>query len=85
MELSPTLVWQAVTTLAIAPLAYFLTASIDRLREMERCLSHTREELAREYATKADLHADVGRVLARLDKLDSKLDRLLTARFGAGE
>jgi len=39
----------------------------------------------REYATKADLNADVGRVLARLDKLDGKLDRLLTARFGGGE
>ena len=85
MDLTPTLLWQVVTTLAIAPLAYFLKASLDRLRQMELCLSRTREQLAREYATKADLHADVGRVLARLDKLDGKLDRLLTARFGAGE
>ena len=85
MEISPTLVWQVVTTLAIAPLAYFLNASLERLRQMELCLSRTREQLAREYATKADLNADVGRVLDRLDKLDGKLDRLLTARFGGGE
>ena len=71
--------------LAIAPLAYFLKTSLERLRQMELCISRTREQLAREYATKADLHADVGRVLARLDKLDGKLDRLLTARFGGGE
>jgi len=85
MEFNPTLLWQVVTTLAIAPLAYFLKTSLERLRQMEICLSRTREQLAREYATKADLHADVGRVLDRLDKLDSKLDRLLTARVGGAE
>ncbi len=82
MELNPTLVWQILTTMAIAPLAYFLKASLDRLREMEICVSRTREQLAREYATKADLHADVARVIDRLDKLDHKLDRVLTTRFG---
>lgn len=85
MEMSPTLLWQIITTLAIGPLAYFLKSSLDRLREMEICVSRTREQLAREYATKADLHADVARVLDRLDRLDHKLDRLLTTRVGHGQ
>jgi hypothetical protein len=37
----------------------------------------TREELAKHYATKTDLHADVGRVLERLDKLDRKMDQII--------
>ena len=85
IDLNPTLLWQVVTTLAIAPLAYFLKASLERLRQMELCLSRTREQLAREYATMADMHADVGCVLDCFYKLDGKLDRLLTARFGGGE
>lgn len=85
MEMSPILLWQIITTVAIAPLAYFVKASLDRLREMEICISRTREQLAREYATKSDLHADVARVLDRLDRLDHKLDRLLTARVGGSQ
>jgi hypothetical protein len=79
MDISPALLWQIVVTIAIGPLAYFLRDAHGRLREIEVCISRTRESLAREYATKQDLHADVGRVLDRLDKLDDKLDRLLTA------
>lgn len=80
MDLSPTLVWQIITTLAIAPLAYFIKEALARLREIEVCLARTREQLAEKYATKADVHADVGRVLDRLEHLDRKLDKLLLAR-----
>ena len=80
MEISPTLLWQMLTTLAIAPLAYFLKESLGRLREIETCLARTREQLAEKYATKADVHADVGRVLDRIEALDRKLDKLLLAR-----
>jgi len=80
MELTPTTIWQMVTTLAIAPLAFFLKSSLDRLREIEVGLARTRETLAEKYATKADVHADIGRVLDRLDNLDRKLDKLLIHR-----
>lgn len=80
MDLSPTTIWQIITTMAIAPLGYFIKAALERLREIEICLAKTREQLAREYATKADVHADVGRVLDRLDHLDRKLDKLLMHR-----
>ena len=83
MELNPVLVWQVLTTMAIGPLAYFVKGSLDRLREIELCLARTREQLAKEYATKADVHADVGRVLDRLDHLDRKLDKLLMTRGNA--
>lgn len=80
MEMAPATILQMVTTLAIAPLAYFIKASLERLREVEICLAKTREQLAEKYATKADVHADVGRVLDRLDHLDRKLDKLLLNR-----
>ena len=51
-------------------------AEIDRLQIL---LNRTREEVAKEYVTKAEVHADINRVLDRLDRLDEKLDRLMGA------
>lgn len=77
MHLDLSVLWTAALTFLVAPLAYFLRSSLDRLRALESCVSHTREQLAEKYATKADLHMDVGRVLDRLDKMDQKLDKVL--------
>lgn len=77
MHLDFSALWTAALTFLVAPLAYFLRSSLDRLRALESCVSHTREQLAEKYATKADLHRDVERVLARLEMLDHKLDKVL--------
>jgi hypothetical protein len=43
-------------------------------------LNRTREEIAKEYVTKSEVHADINRVLDRLDRLDAKIDRLMEVR-----
>ena len=35
------------------------------------------EELAKEYVTKSEVHADINRVITRIDNLDAKIERLL--------
>ena len=40
-------------------------------------LNRTREEVAKEYVTKAEVHADINRVLQSLSILDAKIDRLV--------
>ena len=40
-------------------------------------LNRTREEVAKEYVTKAEVHADINRVLQSLSVLDAKIDRLV--------
>ena len=84
MEPNPLLIWQVITTLLFAPLAYFLKEALARLREVEVSQAKIREVLAEKYATKADVHADIGRVLDRLDRLDHKLDKLLLNRTPGG-
>ena len=52
----------------------------DTKQELQRIsilLNRTREEVAKEYVTKAEVHADINRVLNRLEVLDAKLDRLM--------
>ena len=47
---------------------------------LSKVLNKTREELAKEYSTKIESNASIDRVLARLDALDSKIDRILEAK-----
>ena len=55
----------------------------DKANELSRLqilLNRTREEVAKEYVTKVEVHADINRVLDRLDRLDAKIDRLVEVR-----
>jgi hypothetical protein len=36
--------------------------------------------MAKEYVTKAEVHADINRVLDRIERLDLKLDRLIESQ-----
>ena len=51
-----------------------VSAEVDRLGIL---LNRTREEVAKEYVTKAEVHADINRVLQSLQVLDAKIDRLV--------
>jgi predicted DNA-binding protein YlxM (UPF0122 family) len=46
-------------------------------------LNRTREEVAKEYVTKADVHTDINRVLDRLDRLEAKLDSFMKEQRSA--
>lgn len=54
----------------------------DELQRVQILLNRTREEIAKEYVTKVEVHADINRVLDRLDRLDVKLDRLMESNRG---
>ncbi len=53
------------------------------IKRLEILLSKTREEHARDYVTKSDVHSDINRVLARLDRLDEKLDAFMKEQRSA--
>ena len=46
-------------------------------------LSKTREENAEKYVTRNDVHNDMNRVIARLDRLDEKLDAFMKEQRSA--
>ena len=52
----------------------------EELHRVTVLLNRTREEIAKEYVTKAEVHADINRVINRLEALDAKLDRILESR-----
>lgn len=72
-----TMVWNAVLSLLVALLGWVLREKSAELQRVTILLNRTREEIAKEYVTKAEVHADINRVLDRLDRLEGKIDRLM--------
>jgi len=72
-----TQIWNAVLSLLIALLGWVLREKSSELQRVTILLNRTREEIAKEYVTKAEVHADINRVLDRLDRLEGKIDRLM--------
>lgn len=76
------LLWNVVLSALQALLFWVLKEKSDELKRLGILLNKTREEIARDYVTRTEIHADITRVLDRLDRLDEKLDRLVEKRNG---
>ena len=83
-------IWNAALTIILALVGWgvrtkdkqyeVLDEEVTRLQVL---LNRTREEVAKEYVTKSEVHTDINRVLDRLERLDAKLDRLMEARHAS--
>lgn len=71
------LVWNLVLTTLLGMVAFFLKEKSAELHRIQILLNRTREEIAKEYVTKAEVHNDINRVLDRLDRLEAKLDAFI--------
>jgi predicted DNA-binding protein YlxM (UPF0122 family) len=68
------LVWNLVLSTLVGMLAFFLKEKSAELSRIQILLNRTREEIAKEYVTKTDVHNDINRVLDRIDRMEAKLD-----------
>jgi len=78
--MTPEMIWSAILTCGLGLLGWVLKSYVDELKRVSILLNKTREEIAKEYVTKGEVHADINRVMNRLEALDGKLDRLLESR-----
>jgi len=75
--MAPEMIWSSILTAAIGLMAWTFKSKSDEIQRLNILLNRTREELAKEYVTKADVHADINRIIDRIEALDAKLDRLM--------
>jgi archaellum component FlaC len=76
------MLWNIGLSTVLALVAWVLKDKSEELKRLGILLNKTREEVARDYVTRTEIHADITRVLDRLDRLDEKLDRLVEKRNG---
>lgn len=74
------MLWNIVLTAALGLVTWFAKTMWAEQQRLSILLNRTREEVAKEYVTKAEVHTDINRVLDRLEALDTKLDRFLENR-----
>jgi hypothetical protein len=73
----PELIWNAILTAVLGLFGWVIKTYAEEVQRLQVLLNRTREDMAREYATKAEVHNDSNRVMLRLEALDAKIDRLL--------
>tara|TARA_B100000902_G_C26997807_1_gene758334 strand:+ start:111 stop:347 length:237 start_codon:yes stop_codon:yes gene_type:complete len=72
--------WSSLLTGALGFMVWWVKSQHDELARISILLNKTREELAKEYSTKIESNTSIDRVIARLDALDAKMDRILETR-----
>lgn len=77
-------IWNTLLTVFIGLVGWVLKEKSVEIARLGILLNKTREEVAKEYVTKVEVHADINRVLDRLDRLDTKLDRLVEVHKRSG-
>ena len=77
------MLWNVALSFISALILMWVKATVDEMKRIQILLNRTREEIAKEYVTKADVHSDINRVIQRLDRLDEKLDAFMKEQRSA--
>lgn len=72
------MVWNIILSAVVAIMGFFLKGKIDELNRIGILLNRTREEIARDHITRAEMNSVVERLGDRFDRaierLEAKLD-----------
>ena len=73
MELDPTMIWNLVLTLIVAPFAWAFSKMFQEVKRVQILLNQTREE----YAKRSDVQQEVKEIITHLQRLEDKIDRFI--------
>ena len=76
--MDPMVYWNIIITIVFAPIVHSIRTNATELKRVDILLNKTREEVAKNYVTKEEFAISIDRVIDRLDKLDAKIDKLIT-------
>ena len=71
--------WSAILTLVIGLLGYMMNEKFRELARITILLNKTREEVARDNVTQAEIDKITNHIDQRFNKLEAKIDQLLSA------
>ena len=69
------MLWNILLTVTLALIGWWGQNMWKETQRLSILLNRTREEVAKEYVTKTEVHHDMNRIIERLDHLDGKIDR----------
>ena len=72
--------WNLALTAGVGAATWFARTIWSEQQRITILVNRTREEIAKEYVTKVEVHNDINRIVDRLEAMDAKIDRLIEAR-----
>ena len=73
-------IWNLVLSAAVGSFIWWIRGITVQINALKSHVSDTREEIAKSYVTKDDLHQDMKELMKRFDRLEEKFERLLASR-----
>jgi hypothetical protein len=74
------LVWNLITSFFVALVMFMIKMNHDEQKRIQILLNRTREEIARDHITRAEVRADLEKIMERFDsgfeRLEAKIDQL---------
>jgi hypothetical protein len=70
-------IWSAGLSLIMGALWFFIREKFDELQRLNILLNKTREEIARDYATNAEVQRITDHIDQRFNRLEAKIDQLI--------
>ncbi len=74
------MIWNVILTAIIALLGFILKEKFAELNRLNILINKTREEVARDHITRAEVHRDMEKIMERFDagisRLEAKIDDL---------
>ena len=78
--MDPMLIWNLITSILVGLVMFMLKTSHDEQQRIQILLNKTREEIARDHITRAEVRADLEKIMERFDagfeRLEAKIDEL---------
>lgn len=78
------MLWNAALSFVVGIMVFLLKGKFDELQRISILLNRTREEVAREHITRAEVRADLEKIREHFDdgfkRLEDKIDALSTRR-----
>ena len=71
------LLWTTALTAGMGLIGWVLKSAVDEMQRLNILLNKTREEMARDYVTKADSSTVMAQIVSRFDRIEEKIDRLM--------
>ena len=72
-------IWSAGLSLPWGAVWFFIREKFDELKRLDILLNKTREEIARDYATNAEVQRITDHIDQRFNRLEAKIDQLIQA------
>ena len=76
------MLWNMALTLIVGVMGFVLKEKFAELNRLGILLNRTREEVARDHITRAELNTEMQKILDRFDRLEYKIDRMMESRNG---